>query len=457
MKGGLLRWAMGGVFVIATACALFAASGHEKVDDAIFQEGLRKYIQSDYRAAIEDFEKSYAHDKNNKKLKKVFYNALLRQGDIEYERDDLPEARRLYARALTVGGEDEALLRKLRTIDEINAHVRGEAQRSEARLDGFLRTALITGGAVAFLFMGIVAFVSYRGKRRRLFKELLADMPLIDEDRNMDKDFYPEIVRANRLRELLGAIARGSLTAEILEGYIGYLNEEIKTNIEAAIRKGTGKGKFDVEKRTGEFDLPLLTHADGLPAEVRGASGMIMEHKGGGDPDGIFLILAKIIDVKTGRKGHSFRVADNAYRMASIIGESDPVFVKRAALVHDIGFFLVKGRIDMEGSCGLIDDHAEASGIIKTHPAHGAKILRDAGLPEDISECALYHHERYDGSGYPGKLRGERIPPIAMIVGAAEYLEECRQAGMNQSDILIPIMEGLFGKRVGAALFSLVR
>ena len=58
--------------------------------------------------------------------------------------------------------------------------------------------------------------------------------------------------------------------------------------------------------------------------------------------------------------------------------------------------------------------------IIKTHTSKGAAILRDFSSIPDIVDGANYHHERYDGKGYPAGLVGEEIPLIARIIGVAD-------------------------------------
>jgi HD-GYP domain-containing protein (c-di-GMP phosphodiesterase class II) len=53
----------------------------------------------------------------------------------------------------------------------------------------------------------------------------------------------------------------------------------------------------------------------------------------------------------------------------------------------------------------------------------GARIVSALGLPSEVSQVVSCHHERWDGSGYPHRLRGERIPFLARIVGIAEAFD----------------------------------
>ncbi|MBR5420710.1 MAG: HD domain-containing protein, partial [Lachnospiraceae bacterium] len=62
----------------------------------------------------------------------------------------------------------------------------------------------------------------------------------------------------------------------------------------------------------------------------------------------------------------------------------------------------------------------EEYAVIKTHPAIGAGILKNITVLPHIADGARWHHERYDGKGYPDGLKGEEIPQIAQIIGVAD-------------------------------------
>jgi HD-GYP domain-containing protein (c-di-GMP phosphodiesterase class II) len=59
---------------------------------------------------------------------------------------------------------------------------------------------------------------------------------------------------------------------------------------------------------------------------------------------------------------------------------------------------------------------------LREHPTDGARIVGDL-CPREIVEAVQYHHELFDGSGYPDGLEGEQIPLIARIVGVADFYE----------------------------------
>lgn len=116
--------------------------------------------------------------------------------------------------------------------------------------------------------------------------------------------------------------------------------------------------------------------------------------------------------------GHSKRVAEYARMLAVRMGKSkreqDEIY--QAGLLHDVGKIRIpEGIINKEGK--LTD---EEFAVIKIHPVTGFQILRGISNNSLIAIGAKYHHERYDGKGYPNGLVGEKIPEVARILGVAD-------------------------------------
>ena len=86
------------------------------------------------------------------------------------------------------------------------------------------------------------------------------------------------------------------------------------------------------------------------------------------------------------------------------------------ALMHDIGKIGIPDNIINKD--GRLTD--EEFAVIKTHPAIGAGILKKINIAPFISIGAHFHHECYDGKGYPEGLKGEDIPEIARIIAVAD-------------------------------------
>lgn len=137
------------------------------------------------------------------------------------------------------------------------------------------------------------------------------------------------------------------------------------------------------------------------------------------------ITIANTVDAKdpyTG--GHSLRVAVCARDIAKNLGwsEEEVQNVYNVALLHDIGKIAVPDSV-LNKPGRLDDDEFE---IIKKHPVTGNEILRDITILEHVQEGAHYHHERWDGRGYPCGLKEEEIPIYARIIALADTYDAMR-------------------------------
>ena len=129
--------------------------------------------------------------------------------------------------------------------------------------------------------------------------------------------------------------------------------------------------------------------------------------------------LVSTIDAKDRyTSGHSQRVADYAVRLARRMGKSEEEqkVIYDAGLLHDVG--KVRVPEDVINKPGRLTD--EEFDQIKVHPVSGYHILGDVNEDERIGYGAKYHHERYDGKGYPNGLKGNDIPEVARIIAVAD-------------------------------------
>lgn len=119
--------------------------------------------------------------------------------------------------------------------------------------------------------------------------------------------------------------------------------------------------------------------------------------------------------------GHSERVAHLGMRLAEAIG-LDPEEVERiriSGLVHDVGKIGVPESVLCKTG-RLTDEEFEQ---IKKHPRIGYNILKGIPKMADVLDGVLYHHERWDGRGYPDKLAGEAIPLYGRILAVADTFD----------------------------------
>ncbi|MGN0695407.1 MAG: HD domain-containing phosphohydrolase [Oscillospiraceae bacterium] len=129
--------------------------------------------------------------------------------------------------------------------------------------------------------------------------------------------------------------------------------------------------------------------------------------------------LSEAVDAKDRyTSGHSKRVAEYSRMIAAKMGKTkeEQEEIYRAGLLHDIGKIRIPVEIINKES-KLTD---EEYNIIKIHPVTGYHILRGISGSKLIAISAKYHHERYDGKGYPNGLEGEKIPESARILGVAD-------------------------------------
>lgn len=135
--------------------------------------------------------------------------------------------------------------------------------------------------------------------------------------------------------------------------------------------------------------------------------------------DQTILALVKTIDAKDRyTQGHSQRVAEYTRMMAKELGES-PARLQELysmGLLHDIGKIGVPSAIINKNS-RLTDEEYD---IIKSHTTLGAEILKPIVEFPQLAIGARYHHERWDGRGYPDGLAGEDIPRDARLIAVAD-------------------------------------
>ncbi|MDE7222712.1 MAG: response regulator [Acetatifactor sp.] len=133
----------------------------------------------------------------------------------------------------------------------------------------------------------------------------------------------------------------------------------------------------------------------------------------------VLQVLARTIDAKDKyTRGHSIRVANYSRELARRMGKGkkEQERIYRAALLHDVGKIRIPDEI--LGKPGKLTDEEYA--YIKLHPVSGYHILKSFSRDQMIATAAKFHHERYDGKGYPGGLAGKNIPEHARIIGVAD-------------------------------------
>ena len=120
-------------------------------------------------------------------------------------------------------------------------------------------------------------------------------------------------------------------------------------------------------------------------------------------------------------RGHSDRVSEYSVLIGEKLGlPAEQIKTLRiGGLFHDIGKIGIPDSILLKPAKLTDEEYSQ----IKNHPSIGAHILGSAAIFQDIIPIVKHHHERYDGNGYPSKLKGEEIPYLARIAAVADTFD----------------------------------
>lgn len=235
---------------------------------------------------------------------------------------------------------------------------------------------------------GIAGWVAQRGK------------PIIVNDVSKDKRFE------NAVDAATGFVTRSIMCAPLV------LHRKTIGVIEVL-------NKLDGGNFTGN-DLEVLTAVCGTAA-IAIENARLHENVIKGYKDTIKALAAAIEAKDPHTCGHSKHVTNYALLMGETLAlpREDIEMLEYAGILHDVG----KIGIDESILTNARPLTAEEWDIIREHPVIGANILKEIPFLEKARELVLYHHERYDGTGYPSGLKGEDIPLGARLLAVADSYE----------------------------------
>jgi len=282
---------------------------------------------------------------------------------------------------------------------------------------------------------------------------------LVERDRDIAFASVDTMVRDTLLWSaacLGGALALGLLFARRLSRPIAQLAES--TRAVAGGQYGTGvevTGTAEIADLSENFNL--------MSASIRDAFEKVQ--KAARENQELFIssirALAAAIDAKDPyTRGHSERVARYASAIAKELGipAEEARKVRLSALLHDVGKIGVDDRI-IRKPTALTDDEFE---LMKAHPVKGAAIMETIPQLADIIPGMKYHHEKWEGGGYPDGLKGEQIPLQARIVAVADAFDAMTttrpyQKAMEVSYVLERLREMSSKRFDGAVVEALAR
>jgi GAF domain-containing protein len=155
-------------------------------------------------------------------------------------------------------------------------------------------------------------------------------------------------------------------------------------------------------------------------------------------------ILISAIEARDSRMaGHCWRFAQRATALGRKLGLEGQVLkdLYYSALLHDVGFLKVAGGWNMSRVLIMESPHME-----QTHPMIGADMIKGIDILKGAAGLILFHHECYDGTGFPRGLRGDEIPLGGHILSVIEHAEEMRMNGYAPEQVQA-ILQDQAGKK----------
>ena len=146
-------------------------------------------------------------------------------------------------------------------------------------------------------------------------------------------------------------------------------------------------------------------------------------------------------------RGHSDRVSEYAELIGKELNlpEDDLKKLRLGGLFHDIGKIGIPDSILLKTT--KLDEFEYSE--IKNHPAIGAHILSNATLFQDIIPIVKHHHEKFDGTGYPSKLKGNDIPYLARITAIADAFDAMASKRSYRDSLTIEQIKAEFKNNAG--------
>jgi len=192
-----------------------------------------------------------------------------------------------------------------------------------------------------------------------------------------------------------------------------------------------------------EHDLELLSAFAG-PAGVAIKNASYLEQLESSYRETL-TVLANAIELRDHyTAGHTWRVTNFALAIARELGWSESKLkeLEMGGVVHDVGKISVDNAI-LSKPGKLTDEEYD---MMKVHPERGAWMMRGASFLEPLVPYCLYHHEHYDGTGYPFGLKGENIPIEGRVIAVADALDAMTSnrpysTGMSIDDAVRKISE----------------
>lgn len=445
----------------AEAIALAELSGERSVlVEALRRKAVIHHRRGESEPAMQFGERSY--DEAVAMGDRVLAGeALNRLGEFRLAGGQLEEAKTTLRDALRVAPSDHAILGGIHQTLGILAGVEGKSHQGTEHyllsLSAFEKAGDDRGAAVACFNLGLVA--SQRGDSAEAEATLCRSAVLAArvEDVHLEGQCWLELaVVAHRKQQYAEAMKRAEAALVIFaqldckdgkaDAYrvIGMILRDSGHPLlaEARLRAATeiaAEADSILAEAEASRELALLYHVQGRPQAA-----LTLLHRAHQLMSGLSrteLVNAAVTQeelqatmLRVGHewgqtveaaehyfRGHSERVAEYAVTLAQALGygPAQLAMVRLGGYLHDVG----KARVPHEVLTKPARLTEKEFAQMRLHPVHGAELLAGIESPWDLEPMIRWHHERYDGSGYPDRLRGDAIPLAAQIIGIADVYD----------------------------------
>ncbi len=233
--------------------------------------------------------------------------------------------------------------------------------------------------------------------------DLLEDIKKIDDD--------AIVVMISALKDIESAIAAMS------RGAYDYASKPFKLNeVYQIVKKGIEKRQLLIENKNYQKKLEEM-----VELRTRELQNALQELDN--TYSATLIALVNALDTRDSEtQGHSLRVVHYSLKIARLLGINEQNELKNlefGSLLHDIGKIGIPDNILRKP--GKLDE--EEWRIMKIHPVLGFNIIKPVKFLKNASKLILYHHEQFDGSGYPEGLKGNQIPLGARIFTLADTID----------------------------------
>ena len=441
-------------------------NGERTGENAVLAEALRRLAVVRHRCNRSDEARqlcnrsfTVAHEAGNDILAAEAVNTL---GGIDLESGPLAEARRHFQRAVELGGASRELRARVEQNLGILASIQGDLQGAVAcygrSLEAYESYGDEHGCAIAYHNLGMVSaqrqlldeadryFARSYGIAVRANDVYLQALCLLNHAEVFVARGVYEAARRNAEDALarLDQVDDGVLRAQAYR-IIGMVYRETgrpalaEARLHSAIDLAVGIGSVLNEAAArrelailyqglarNQDALMLLNEAHALFSRLDARGDLVYVDGKMADLEATYLTLVSewgqsIESSDTYTFGHCERVAHLAVAVAQALGMSDhdQTTIRLGAYLHDVGKVRVPHEL-LNKPGPLTRDEFE---IVQMHPIRGIELLAAVEFPWDLKPIVRWHHEKYDGTGYPDRLRGDQIPVAAQIVGIVDVYD----------------------------------